>query len=85
MVPGRPGHFSLPRALAGRVACRATCHRAPIGLRATKTAALTYLQQGERAAVEAIPSIEKAVFATEDFKEGVQSFIERRDARFRGR
>ena len=38
-------------------------------------AALTYLEQGERAAVEAIPSIEKAVFATEDFKEGIQSFI----------
>ena len=40
---------------------------------------------GERAAVEAIPSIEKAVFATEDFKEGIQSFIERREARFQGR
>ena len=48
-------------------------------------AALTYLEQGERAAVEAIPSIEKAVFATEDFKEGIQSFIERREAHFQGR
>ncbi len=45
---------------------------------------LRYLEQGERAAVEAIPSIQKAVFATEDFKEGVQSFIERREARFQG-
>jgi len=42
-------------------------------------------RQSERAAVEAIPSIEKAVFGTEDFKEGLQSFIERREARFKGR
>ena len=59
--------------------------RSRSGLRATKKAALTYLEQGERAAVEAIPSIQNAVFATEDFKEGIQSFVERREARFQGR
>ena len=64
---------------------RAICKCAPLGLRATKAAALAYLAEAERAAVEAIPSIEKAVFATEDFKEGLQSFLERREARFRGR
>jgi enoyl-CoA hydratase/carnithine racemase len=64
---------------------RGICKCAPLGLRATKKAALKYLEQGERAAVEAIPSIEKAVFGTEDFKEGLQSFIERREARFQGR
>ena len=64
---------------------RRICQCAPLGLRATKAAALKYLEQGERAAVEVIPSIEKAVFATDDFKEGVQSFIERREARFKGR
>jgi enoyl-CoA hydratase/carnithine racemase len=64
---------------------RGICKCAPLGLRATKKAGLVYLQQGERAAVEAIPSIEKAVFGTEDFKEGLQSFIERREARFEGR
>ena len=42
-------------------------------------------QQGERAAIDAIPSIQKTVFATEDFKEGIQSFIERREAHFQGR
>src|SRR6187551_3336345 len=51
---------------------RRICQCAPLGLRATKKAALTYLEQGERAAIEAIPSIESAVFSTEDFKEGVQ-------------
>jgi len=64
---------------------RRICTCAPLGLRATKAAALAYLQQGERMAVDAIPSIEKAVFATEDFKEGIQSFVERRAARFQGR
>jgi enoyl-CoA hydratase len=64
---------------------RRTCQCAPLGLRATKKAALAYLQQAERMAVDAIPSIEKSVFASEDFKEGIQSVVERREARFRGR
>ena len=51
----------------------------------TKAAALAYLQQGEQVAVDAIPSIQKAVLASEDFKEGIQSFVERREARFQGR
>lgn len=64
---------------------RRICQCAPLGLRATKKAALEYLEQGERAGVAAIPAIQKAVFDTEDFKEGIQSFVERREARFRGR
>ena len=64
---------------------RRICQCAPLGLRATKKAALEYLEQAERAAVAAIPSIRKAVFDSEDFKEGIQSFVERREARFRGR
>ena len=61
------------------------CKCAPLGVRAAKAAALTYLEHGERAAIDAIPSIEKTVFATEDFKEGIQSFLERREANFQGR
>lgn len=64
---------------------RRICRCAPLGLRATKKAALEYLEQGERAAVAAIPTIQKTVFGTEDFNEGIQSFIERREARFQGR
>jgi enoyl-CoA hydratase len=64
---------------------RRICQCAPLGLRATKKAALEYLEQGERAAVAAIPAIQKAVFGSEDFKEGIQSFVERREARFQGR
>jgi enoyl-CoA hydratase len=64
---------------------RRICTCTPIGLRATKAAALTYLQQGEAAAIAAIPEIRKKVFASADFKEGIQSFMERREARFEGR
>jgi enoyl-CoA hydratase len=64
---------------------RRICQCAPLGLRATKKAALEYVEQGERAGVAAIAAIQKAVFGTEDFKEGIQSFIERREARFQGR
>src|SRR6185436_2748080 len=76
--------YGRHRARAMEIAQR-ICQCAPLGLRATKKAALEYLEEGERAAVAAIPSIQKAVFGSEDFKEGIQSFIERREARFRGR
>ncbi len=64
---------------------RSICKCAPLGLRATKEAALTYIHEGERAAIDAIPSIKEKVFATEDFKEGIRSFVERREAEFQGR
>ena len=64
---------------------REICKCAPLGLRATKEAARVYLDQGEQAAIAAIPAIRKAVFASADFKEGIQSFVERREARFEGR
>jgi enoyl-CoA hydratase len=60
------------------------CGNAPIGIRATKEAALTYIRAGESAAIACIPGIKQRVFATEDFKEGIQSFIERRPASFKG-
>mgnify|MGYP000176172965 CR=1 FL=1 len=68
------------RALAATI-----CECAPIGLRATKKAAMAYIEGGEQAAVACIPAIKEQVFATEDFKEGIQSFVERRQARFSGR
>lgn len=46
---------------------------------------LAYIEGGEQAAVACIPAIKAQVFATEDFKEGIQSFVERRKARFAGR
>ena len=64
---------------------RRICRNAPLGIRATKEAALKYLEGGEQAAIACIPQIREKVFASEDFKEGIQSFIERREARFQGR
>jgi enoyl-CoA hydratase/carnithine racemase len=73
-------HMERARELAAIV-----CECAPIGLRATKMAALKFIEAGERAAIECILEIEKTVFATEDFKEGIQSFVERRAAKFTGK
>jgi enoyl-CoA hydratase len=58
---------------------------APIGIQVTKEAALKFIEGGERAAVDYIPKIKERVFSSEDFKEGIQSFVERRAAVFRGR
>lgn len=61
------------------------CQNAPLGIRATKEAALTFVDAAEKAATDAIPDIKAKVFDTEDFQEGIQSFIERRKANFQGR
>jgi enoyl-CoA hydratase/carnithine racemase len=43
------------------------------------------LEEGEPAAIAAIPAMAAAVRATEDFREGIASFVERRPAQFKGR
>ncbi len=58
---------------------------APIGIQVTKEAALKYIESGEKAAIDYIPRIRDRVLNSEDAKEGIQSFIERRAAVFRGR
>jgi enoyl-CoA hydratase/carnithine racemase len=58
---------------------------APVGIQVTKEAALKYIEAGERAAIDYIPKIKDRVFSSEDMKEGVQSFVERRSAVFRGK
>ena len=57
---------------------------APLGLRAMKEAALRYIAAGEAAAIAAIPAVRERVLSSEDAKEGIRSFVERRDARFSG-
>jgi enoyl-CoA hydratase len=65
--------------LAGMIAANA-----PLGVQVTKMAARRFIEVGETAAAAAIPEIRATVMDTEDAKEGVRSFIERRPAVFRG-
>jgi enoyl-CoA hydratase len=58
---------------------------APLGIRVMKEAALKYIEAGEQAAIAMIPTIRERVLGSEDAKEGIRSFIERREANFQGR
>jgi enoyl-CoA hydratase/carnithine racemase len=58
---------------------------APLGIQVTKQAGRQFIAAGEQAAIDALPTVRKAVMDTEDAREGIQSFIERRSAVFKGR
>jgi enoyl-CoA hydratase/carnithine racemase len=59
--------------------------QAPLGVRATLRSARTCVEQGEGAAVkELMPEI-TALMPTDDAREGMMSFVERRKAKFEGR
>jgi len=58
---------------------------APLGIQVTKEAGLKFIEAGERAAIDIIPAIRARVMDSEDAKEGIQSFVERRAAVFQGR
>ncbi len=58
---------------------------APLGIQVTRKAGRAYIEQGERAAIDRLPEIRETVFDTEDQREGMQSFVERRAAVFNGR
>jgi enoyl-CoA hydratase len=69
------------RDIANTIAERA----APLGVRATLSSAHTARREGEAAAIERLRPAVSELFASADAAEGVQSFIERRQARFQGR
>jgi enoyl-CoA hydratase/carnithine racemase len=68
----------------GMEIAQAISRNAPLGLRAMKEAALSYIGAGEASAIAAIPAVSKAVMESGDAKEGILSFVERRDACFTG-
>ena len=58
---------------------------APLGIQVTKEAGLKFIEAGEQAAIDVIPQIRERVLDSEDAKEGIRSFVERRAAVFKGR
>lgn len=57
---------------------------APLGIQVTKEAGRKFIEAGERAAIDVIAKIHDRVMNSEDAKEGIKSFVERRAAVFRG-
>ncbi len=58
---------------------------APLGVQVTKEAGRRFIEQGEQAAIAAIPMMRARVLGTEDAAEGIRSFVERRAGVFHGR
>lgn len=57
---------------------------APLAVQATKASSRRYMVEGFDAAVAELGPTQKELIASEDAKEGVRSFIERRTAKFKG-
>jgi enoyl-CoA hydratase/carnithine racemase len=77
-----PAGTQLDRAIeiAERIASQA-----PLAVQATKASARRYVNEGVQACIAALNPVQAELIATEDAKEGVNSFIERRDAVFTGK
>ena len=58
--------------------------QAPLGVKATLTSARLARTQGEKSAIARLLPDLIPIMESEDFKEGIQSFIERREAKFKG-
>ncbi len=76
-----PAGAELDRALE---LARTICEGAPLAVQATKASSARYLAEGQRAAIDAFGPDQAALAETDDFREGVASFVERRAAKFSG-
>ena len=72
----------MPRALqlAERIAAQA-----PLGVQATLASARLAISAGERAAVDSLPPVVRALMASEEAEEGLRAMQERRPGDFKGR
>ena len=77
--PGR--QLDRARELATAIATKS----APLGVKATLASAHRARLEGEAAAFARLDADMAELFETEDGREGLQSFLERREARFTGR
>ena len=61
------------------------CACAPLAVREIKRGAAIYLDQGEQAGFDEIANMWAVTANSEDFAEGIASFMEKREAAFKGK
>ncbi len=73
--------------LAERATALATtvARQAPLAVQASLRSSRLAIEEGQAAALEVMMRDTQAIMASEDAAEGMQSFVERRDARFQGK
>jgi len=71
--------FSVAMAIAERIA-----KAAPLAVKGSLRSSQIARDQGENAAINLLFNELEPIMASEDFKEGIQSFVERREAVFKG-
>ncbi|MAQ16006.1 MAG: enoyl-CoA hydratase [Sandaracinus sp.] len=76
-----------PAELAERATALAAtvARQAPLAVQASLRSSRLAVEEGQAAALEVMMSDTRAIMASEDAAEGMQSFVERRDARFQGK
>jgi enoyl-CoA hydratase/carnithine racemase len=80
VAPSREAAFERGLALAQTIA-----RQAPLAVYASLKSSRLAMLQAEQASATRLMELQQPLFATEDAKEGVQSFLERREAKFSGR